>query len=122
MESFDVTSLYTNLYNMDALQAIFELLNEHREHVNLYGFNVPQIITTLKECLDCTMVENLNHVRCALVSDCEKLGLLEMATTSAHHDDEGKLVEARLTLNMKEPRRKTSEDTYVMEVVEVTHP
>ncbi|RCN52683.1 hypothetical protein ANCCAN_01059 [Ancylostoma caninum] len=43
-----------------------------------------------------------------------------MATTSAHHDDEGKLVEARLTLNMKEPRRKTSEDTYVMEVVE-TH-
>ncbi|EYB91061.1 hypothetical protein Y032_0211g2211 [Ancylostoma ceylanicum] len=69
-----------------------------------------------------TRVENLNHVRCALVSDCEKLGLLEMATTSAHHDDEGKLVEARLTLNMKEPRRKTSEDTYVMEVVEVTHP
>ncbi|KIH61899.1 hypothetical protein ANCDUO_07822 [Ancylostoma duodenale] len=44
-----------------------------------------------------------------------------MATTSAHHDDEGKLVEARLTLNMKEPRRKTSEDTYVMEVVEVAH-
>ncbi|ETN74203.1 hypothetical protein RB195_011061 [Necator americanus] len=63
-------------------------------------------------------IENLSHVRCALISDREKLGLLEIATTSAHHDDDGKMAEAKLTLSMKEPQRKTSEDTYVMEVVE----
>ncbi|VDO19241.1 unnamed protein product [Heligmosomoides polygyrus] len=37
-------------------------------------------------------VENLNHVRCALISDCENLGLLEKATTSAHYDDASKTV------------------------------
>ncbi|CAJ0598581.1 unnamed protein product [Cylicocyclus nassatus] len=65
-------------------------------------------------------VENLNHVRCALISDKEKLCLLQTATTSAHFDDEHKLAEARLTLSMKESPRKTSEDHYVMQVIE-TH-
>ncbi|KAK6043277.1 hypothetical protein COOONC_19218 [Cooperia oncophora] len=35
-------------------------------------------------------VENLNHVRCALISDNENLGLLDKATTSAHYDQASK--------------------------------
>ncbi|WKX98347.1 hypothetical protein Q1695_013773 [Nippostrongylus brasiliensis] len=63
-------------------------------------------------------VENLNHVRCALVSDCENLGLLEKATTSAHYDEITKTVSARLTMNMRETQKKKSEANYLMDVIE----
>uniref|UniRef100_A0A7I5E9F4 Centromere protein M n=1 Tax=Haemonchus contortus TaxID=6289 RepID=A0A7I5E9F4_HAECO len=63
-------------------------------------------------------VENLNHVRCALISDSENLGLLEKATTSAHYDEASKTMMARLTLNMKETQKKNSEANYLMDVVE----
>ncbi|KAJ1359893.1 hypothetical protein KIN20_018715 [Parelaphostrongylus tenuis] len=38
MESFDVSSLYTNVSNDSAVQAIFELLTENGQKVNMYGF------------------------------------------------------------------------------------
>ncbi|PIO72469.1 hypothetical protein TELCIR_05597 [Teladorsagia circumcincta] len=63
-------------------------------------------------------VENLNHVRCALISDNENLGLLEKATTSVHYDDSSKTAMARLTLNMKETQKKSSEANYMMDVIE----
>ncbi|PIO61944.1 hypothetical protein TELCIR_16517 [Teladorsagia circumcincta] len=40
-------------------------------------------------------VENLNHVRCALISDNENLGLLEKATTSVHYDDSSKTIDSQ---------------------------
>ncbi|KAK6026140.1 hypothetical protein OSTOST_07941 [Ostertagia ostertagi] len=64
-------------------------------------------------------VENLNHVRCAIISDNENLGLLEKATTSVHYDDNSKTAMARLTLNMKETQKKSLEANYMMDVVEI---
>ncbi|EYC22110.1 hypothetical protein Y032_0018g3720 [Ancylostoma ceylanicum] len=55
MESFDVTALYTNVSNDSAMEAIFEMLNEHRGNINLYGFSVPQLMTLLKACLSCNI-------------------------------------------------------------------
>ncbi|XGW09965.1 hypothetical protein V3C99_011891 [Haemonchus contortus] len=55
IESFDVTSLYTNVSNGDALQATHELLNEHAGSINMYGLSVSHIMTLVKECLDCSI-------------------------------------------------------------------
>ncbi|XGW23140.1 hypothetical protein V3C99_005411 [Haemonchus contortus] len=54
VESFDVTSLYTNVSNEAALEATYELLNDHECTLRLYGFSVSQIMTVLKECLNCS--------------------------------------------------------------------
>uniref|UniRef100_A0A7I4Y0P3 Reverse transcriptase domain-containing protein n=1 Tax=Haemonchus contortus TaxID=6289 RepID=A0A7I4Y0P3_HAECO len=54
IESFDVTSLYTNVSNEAALEATFELLSDHEGSLNLYGFSIANIMTVLKECLNCS--------------------------------------------------------------------
>uniref|UniRef100_A0A7I4Y5W9 Reverse transcriptase domain-containing protein n=1 Tax=Haemonchus contortus TaxID=6289 RepID=A0A7I4Y5W9_HAECO len=54
MESFDVTSLYTNVSNEAALEAIYELLCEHEPDLHLHGFTVTQVMTILAECLECS--------------------------------------------------------------------
>ncbi|EYB83018.1 hypothetical protein Y032_0345g3120 [Ancylostoma ceylanicum] len=61
MESFDVTSLYTNVSNEAAMQAIFELLSEHQTSLNLYGLSVRHIMTLLKECLCCSIFRWSGH-------------------------------------------------------------
>ncbi|XGW13724.1 hypothetical protein V3C99_000216 [Haemonchus contortus] len=55
MESFDVTSLYTNVSNEAALEAIYELLCEHEPDLHLHGFTVTQVMTILAECLGCSV-------------------------------------------------------------------
>uniref|UniRef100_A0A7I4XWM4 Reverse transcriptase domain-containing protein n=1 Tax=Haemonchus contortus TaxID=6289 RepID=A0A7I4XWM4_HAECO len=55
IESFDVTSLYTNVSNGDAMQATHELLNTHAGSINMYGLTVSQVMTLVKECLDCSI-------------------------------------------------------------------
>ncbi|XGW16426.1 hypothetical protein V3C99_001696, partial [Haemonchus contortus] len=55
IESFDVTSLYTNVSNEDAMQATHELLNEHAGSINMYGLSVSHVMTLVKECLDCSI-------------------------------------------------------------------
>ncbi|KAK6734614.1 hypothetical protein RB195_018044 [Necator americanus] len=51
IESFDVTSLYTNVSIDAALQATSELLLEHQGTLNMYGFAIQQIMMLLSECL-----------------------------------------------------------------------
>uniref|UniRef100_A0A0K0DGD5 ubiquitinyl hydrolase 1 n=1 Tax=Angiostrongylus cantonensis TaxID=6313 RepID=A0A0K0DGD5_ANGCA len=55
MESFDVTALYTNVSNDSAMQAIRELLIQHEGAINMYGFSIQQLMTLLKECLNCSI-------------------------------------------------------------------
>ncbi|XGW05002.1 hypothetical protein V3C99_015857, partial [Haemonchus contortus] len=55
MESFDVTSLYTNVSNNDAMQAILELLIEYESSVNTYGLTITQVMVLIKECLECSI-------------------------------------------------------------------
>uniref|UniRef100_A0A0K0DNA5 Reverse transcriptase domain-containing protein n=1 Tax=Angiostrongylus cantonensis TaxID=6313 RepID=A0A0K0DNA5_ANGCA len=55
MESFDVTALYTNVSNDSAMQAIRELLILHEGAITMYGFSVEQLMTLLKECLNCSI-------------------------------------------------------------------
>uniref|UniRef100_A0A7I4Z1G1 Reverse transcriptase domain-containing protein n=1 Tax=Haemonchus contortus TaxID=6289 RepID=A0A7I4Z1G1_HAECO len=55
IESFDVTSLYTNVSNGDAMQATHELLNTHAGSINMYGLSVSQVMTLVKKCLDCSI-------------------------------------------------------------------
>ncbi|VDO28098.1 unnamed protein product [Haemonchus placei] len=55
MESFDVTPLYTNVSNEAALEAIYELLCEHEPDLHPHGFTVTQVMTTLAECLGCSV-------------------------------------------------------------------
>ncbi|KAK6729918.1 hypothetical protein RB195_006770 [Necator americanus] len=52
IESFDVTSLYTYVSTDAELQATSELLLEHQETLNMYGFAIQQIMMLLSECLD----------------------------------------------------------------------
>uniref|UniRef100_A0A7I4Y5N5 Reverse transcriptase domain-containing protein n=1 Tax=Haemonchus contortus TaxID=6289 RepID=A0A7I4Y5N5_HAECO len=54
MESFDVTSLYTNVSNNDAMQAILEQLNEYESSVNTYGLTITQVMVLIQECLECS--------------------------------------------------------------------
>uniref|UniRef100_A0A0K0DIB8 Reverse transcriptase domain-containing protein n=1 Tax=Angiostrongylus cantonensis TaxID=6313 RepID=A0A0K0DIB8_ANGCA len=53
MESFDVIALYTNVSNDSAMQAIRELPIQHEGAINMYGFSIQQLMTLLKECLNC---------------------------------------------------------------------
>ena len=55
IESFDVTSLYTNVSNGDALQALSELLDMHGKDILTYGLSKARIITLIKECLNCNI-------------------------------------------------------------------
>ncbi|VDP35858.1 unnamed protein product [Heligmosomoides polygyrus] len=55
MESFDVTSLYTNVSNDSALEAVYELLGEHHLGIDMYGLTVGQVMLLLKECLSCNL-------------------------------------------------------------------
>ncbi|VDM56067.1 unnamed protein product [Angiostrongylus costaricensis] len=55
VESFDVTALYTNVSNDSAMQAINELLIQHERAINMYGFSIQQLMTLLKECLNCSI-------------------------------------------------------------------
>ncbi|EYC18662.1 hypothetical protein Y032_0026g1298 [Ancylostoma ceylanicum] len=55
MESFDVTSLYTNVSTSAAMEAVFELLSDKLDALNLYGFSIAQIMTLVKECLSCSV-------------------------------------------------------------------
>ena len=55
MESFDVNSLYTNVSNDSAMQAVCELLTDNEKEINLYGFSIGQVMTLIKECLSCTI-------------------------------------------------------------------
>uniref|UniRef100_A0A0K0CYL4 Reverse transcriptase domain-containing protein n=1 Tax=Angiostrongylus cantonensis TaxID=6313 RepID=A0A0K0CYL4_ANGCA len=55
VEPFDVTALYTNVSNDSAVQAIRELLIQHEGAINMYGFSIQQLMTLLKECLNCSI-------------------------------------------------------------------
>ncbi|VDP33626.1 unnamed protein product [Heligmosomoides polygyrus] len=55
MESFDVTSLYTNVSNKCALEAVRGILNEHHTSVNMYGLSVLQVVGLVNECLQCNV-------------------------------------------------------------------
>ncbi|EYB96818.1 hypothetical protein Y032_0146g2522 [Ancylostoma ceylanicum] len=60
-ESFDVTSLYTNVSNEAALQAIFELLSENHTSLTLHGFIIRQVMMLLDECLKCAIFRWSGH-------------------------------------------------------------
>ncbi|VDM60818.1 unnamed protein product [Angiostrongylus costaricensis] len=47
-ESFDVTTLYTNVSNDSAMQTIRELLEQHEGSINMYSFSIQQLIVFLK--------------------------------------------------------------------------
>ncbi|EYC17360.1 hypothetical protein Y032_0031g2425 [Ancylostoma ceylanicum] len=51
MESFDVTSLYTNVSNDSAMQAAHEFLTEHCNSISLYGLSVMLNGNTFGEAL-----------------------------------------------------------------------
>ena len=55
IESFDVTSLYTNVTVDDALQAISEMLDKHFSSINTYGLSRTRILVLIKECLKCNI-------------------------------------------------------------------
>ena len=55
IESFDVTSLYTNVSNSEAMAAVYDLLVEYSSKVNIYGFTIKQIMTLIRECLNCSI-------------------------------------------------------------------
>ena len=61
MESFDVTSLYTNVSNSAALQAVSKLLTKHQATLNLYNFSIGQLMTLLSECLKCNVFRWAGH-------------------------------------------------------------
>lgn len=51
IESFDVTSLYTNASNGNAMKASHEIIAEHQDKVALFGLSVTQVMTLINECL-----------------------------------------------------------------------
>ncbi|XGW33962.1 hypothetical protein V3C99_018028 [Haemonchus contortus] len=55
MESFDVESLYTNVSNVSAMEAVLELLNQYQSVINMHGFSIDQVMSLLKECLSCNI-------------------------------------------------------------------
>ncbi|EYC10589.1 hypothetical protein Y032_0054g2445 [Ancylostoma ceylanicum] len=55
VESFDVTSLYTNLQKSEALQALSEMLNLHGTHLETYGLSRSRLLTLVKECISCNI-------------------------------------------------------------------
>ncbi|WKY02527.1 hypothetical protein Q1695_016084 [Nippostrongylus brasiliensis] len=61
VESFDVTSLYTNVPKDRAMQAVHEILVEHQGQLNLYGLNIAQVMTLTNECLQCNVFRWSNN-------------------------------------------------------------
>ncbi|EYC28070.1 hypothetical protein Y032_0008g316 [Ancylostoma ceylanicum] len=55
MESFDVTSLYTNVSNSAALQALSEMLDLHSRSIEMYGLSRKQVMILMKKCLSCNI-------------------------------------------------------------------
>ncbi|EYC35477.1 hypothetical protein Y032_1044g3481 [Ancylostoma ceylanicum] len=55
IESFDVASLYTNVQNDEALQALSELLNIHGASVQTYGLKKARLLSLIKECPSCNI-------------------------------------------------------------------
>ncbi|XGW05094.1 hypothetical protein V3C99_015904 [Haemonchus contortus] len=55
VESFDVTALYTNVNNNEALQAVSEMLDEHETEIVTFGLSKVHIMTLIKECLNCNI-------------------------------------------------------------------
>ncbi|KAK6743041.1 hypothetical protein RB195_010356 [Necator americanus] len=55
MESFDVTSLYTNVQNKQALQALSEMLDRHGRSIETYGLSKQRIMILINECLQCNI-------------------------------------------------------------------
>ncbi|VDL64221.1 unnamed protein product [Nippostrongylus brasiliensis] len=55
VESFDVTSLNTNVQNDQALQALSEMLDRHINNINTFGLERNSIMTLVKECLNCNI-------------------------------------------------------------------
>uniref|UniRef100_A0A7I4YFD5 Reverse transcriptase domain-containing protein n=1 Tax=Haemonchus contortus TaxID=6289 RepID=A0A7I4YFD5_HAECO len=55
IESFDVVSLYTNVQNEHALQALSEMLDRHANNINTFGLSKMHIMTLVKECLMCNI-------------------------------------------------------------------
>uniref|UniRef100_A0A0K0D9F9 Reverse transcriptase domain-containing protein n=1 Tax=Angiostrongylus cantonensis TaxID=6313 RepID=A0A0K0D9F9_ANGCA len=54
MESFDVSALYTNVSNDSAMEAIHELLVEHKRGIHMHGLSIQQLMVLLKGCLNCS--------------------------------------------------------------------
>lgn len=61
MESFDVTSLYTNVSNDDAMQAVHEIIVEHQDHIAFFGLSIAQVMTLINECLQCNIFKWSNE-------------------------------------------------------------
>ncbi|VDL72529.1 unnamed protein product [Nippostrongylus brasiliensis] len=55
IESFDVTSLYTNVQNEQALQALAEMMELHENNIVTFGLSKAQVVTLVKECLKCNI-------------------------------------------------------------------
>uniref|UniRef100_A0A7I4Z6L7 Reverse transcriptase domain-containing protein n=1 Tax=Haemonchus contortus TaxID=6289 RepID=A0A7I4Z6L7_HAECO len=55
VESFDVTALYTNVNNNEALQAVSEMLDEHETEIVTFGLSKVHIMALIKECLNCNI-------------------------------------------------------------------
>ena len=55
MESFDVASLYTNVQNEQALQALSEMLDRHVNEIATFGLDKAHIMTLVGACLRCNI-------------------------------------------------------------------
>ncbi|EYC25300.1 hypothetical protein Y032_0012g1812 [Ancylostoma ceylanicum] len=55
IESFDVASLYTNVQNGEAMQALSEMLNLYGSHLETYGLSRTRLLALIKECLSCNI-------------------------------------------------------------------
>lgn len=55
MELFDVTLLYTNVQNEEALQALCEMLDLRVKNINTLRLTKRNIMTLIKECLHCNI-------------------------------------------------------------------
>ncbi|KAK6758222.1 hypothetical protein RB195_015816 [Necator americanus] len=57
MELFDVTSLYINVQNKQALQALSEMLDRHGRSIETFGLSKQRIMILINECLQCNFFE-----------------------------------------------------------------
>lgn len=61
MESFDVTSLYTNVSRENAMQAVNKMLGEYKHQISLYVLSIAQIMTFVDACLQCNIFKWSNE-------------------------------------------------------------
>ena len=54
-ESFDVTSLYTNVENHLAISCVMKLLKNNKRNIKLHGFKSSDIELLLQVCLSCNV-------------------------------------------------------------------